>query len=135
MSNPNKLLSRANVLVRKGRPHRAPDWRYNTRRFPVRFYPDAHRKIIMTFVHLRSYGCRFDRRGECTMCNYGIAERVEPDLQIAAVEEALAKNAHYEALYISPAGSMFDPFEVPPVARRRIFELVAATDCTSFSLL
>lgn len=133
MSTANTLLQRANVVVRKGRPHRDASWRYDVRHQPTRLYPEPFRQATMTFVHLRSYGCRFDRTGECTMCNYGIGERLGTEAIVNAAGEALAKTPHYEALYMSPAGSMFDPLEVPNNARRTIFEMIAATDCSSFS--
>ena len=66
------------------------------------------------------------------MCYYGITENVNTDRVLCSVQEALGRKQHYEILFMSPVGSMFDPHEVLPEARRRVFELAAATDCASF---
>lgn len=132
MQATNPILKKANTLTRSDRPHERAGWDSTTRTWKVAL--DAHPRTMvdLTFVYFRSFGCRFDRRGECTMCNYAVAEPVSSQRIVEIVAAALEQRPHYEALGISPFGNMFDPQEVPADARRQIFELAAATDCASF---
>lgn len=135
MSRNNMLLSKANVAIRRNRPSEDAEWEYDIREQVVRFAEEPLRPVNMTFICFRSTGCRFDRRGECTMCNYNIhsfTEREVSEHMLDFIEEAIAKKQHYEYLFMNPLGSMFDPYEVPPDVRRGVFELATATDCTSF---
>lgn len=131
----NTLLLKANMVIRRNRPLEEAEWEYDIREQAVRFAEDPLCPVNMTFICFRSSGCRFDRRGECTMCNYNIhsfAEPVSSERMVDSIKEAINKKLHYEYLFMNPLGSMFDPYEVPLNACRRIFELAAATDCTSF---
>jgi radical SAM enzyme (TIGR01210 family) len=133
MSTVNPVVRQANVIVRRTRPLERPDWEFAVRRVPVAMFVRPRRTVELTFIYFRSFGCRFDRAGECSMCNYAAAERVTSDRITGFVAKALGESDSYDALGISPFGNMFDPVEVPEEARRRIFEMAAATDCTSFS--
>lgn len=135
MSGNNILLSKANVAIRRNRPPEDAKWKYDIREQAVRFAEEPLRPVEMTFICFRSIGCRFDRRGECTMCNYNVhsfAEPVSSERMVNFIKKAINEKQHYEYLFMNPLGSMFDPYEVPAEARRRIFELAAATDCASF---
>jgi hypothetical protein len=70
-----------------------------------------------------THGCSWDA---CTMCDYGKGPEVEIETMVAAVRDALARlPPDVEVLIVTPTGSMLDPAEVPPEARRRIFALMA----------
>lgn len=72
-------------------------------------------------------GCIWDEIGHCTTCNYGAPTRVEPDAMVRAVEVALASLAPTtQTLWVSAFNTLQDR-EVPPDARRRIFELLATS--------
>ena len=79
------------------------------------------------FVYLwfRTRGCRYDAHGGCTMCNYGASTPASEEQMVSAVRKGLSRlDAGDNALLlISPSGSMFDDWEVPPGARDRIFQL------------
>lgn len=66
------------------------------------------------------------------MCHYGTTQDINTDRVLRSVQKALSKKEHYDVLVMSPLGSIFDPYELPPEARRCVFEFAAATDCTSF---
>jgi hypothetical protein len=71
-------------------------------------------------------GCTHDA---CTMCDYGKGPRVRGADMVAAVHRGLAELdlAALAYLEVSPSGSMLDPAEVPPAARRAIFQTVSTT--------
>lgn len=133
MSQANSLVRRANTLIRASRPREQDGWRYAVREQRVTMDPRPSVERTLTFIYFRSFGCRFDRAGECTMCNYATAERVDTASIIASVHEALGQRDHYDALGISPFGNMFDVTEVPAPARDAIFALAAETDAAIFS--
>jgi len=133
MPEKNILLLRTNALIRRTRPMVQPGLGYLIRKAAITLNDEPNLILELTLIWFRTFGCRYDRRGECTMCNYGVAEHVNADRIVDFVQKALAESSHYEALYISPSGSFFDPFEVPPEARRRILELADATDCIIFA--
>lgn len=79
-------------------------------------------------------GCTWDRRGECTMCNYGQSSSVSDDAMVSFVRAGLDSiDVPLDELYVSPSGSLLDPREVPPSARRRILDLVASFPVERFS--
>jgi len=88
---------------------------------------------LLTYIFFRTSGCRYDRSGECTMCNYGTAERQSSDQIIANVRSALAQHDDYDALGITPLGNMFDTMEVPAAARCAIIDLASEREGTIFS--
>lgn len=77
------------------------------------------------FVSLwfRTRGCRHDAHGGCTMCNYGASTAVSEDQMVDSVRRGLAALERHDdmTLLLSPSGSMFDDWEVPPRARAAIF--------------
>ncbi|MEV4211214.1 hypothetical protein [Micromonospora sp. NPDC049662] len=133
MLQTNMLLRRANTLIRARRPPEQESWRYTVRRQRVVMDPRPAQERLLTYVFFRSFGCRYDRAGECTMCNYAAAERVDLDRMVESVREALGQHDDYDALGISPLGNMFDPAEVPVVAREAIFGMAAQTSASIFS--
>ncbi|MEV0764781.1 hypothetical protein [Nocardia sp. NPDC050435] len=133
MFQANSLIRKANISIRARRPREQENWRYAVRRQQVTMDPRPSVERTLTFVYFRSFGCRFDRAGECTMCNYAAAERVDTGNIISSVREALREQNHYDALGISPFGNMFDVSEVPAEARDAIFDMAAETDANIFS--
>jgi radical SAM enzyme (TIGR01210 family) len=131
-SRQNILLLKTNAAIRKSRPLLKSEWKYTIREEIVKSPTNHGCMLNLTLIFFRSYGCRFSREGECIMCNYEIAEHMNSESILNIVQEALNEKQHYEALFISPLGSMFDYREVAPEARCHIFELAAATDCISF---
>lgn len=133
MAQANALLRKANNAVRAHRPREQDQWRYTVRRQRVTMDPRPSRENELTYVFFRSFGCRFDRAGECTMCNYAVAERVDADSMVGSVREALALRDDYDALGVSPLGNMFDPSEVPVAAREAIVDMVARVPGSIYS--
>lgn len=133
MLHANSLVRKANTLLRAARPLEQDGWRYAVRQQRVTMDPRPSAERVLTFVYFRSFGCRYDRAGECTMCNYAAAERVDSGSIVASVREALAQHEHFDALGISPFGNMFDTTEVPAEARNAIFAMAAETDASIFS--
>jgi len=119
-------------MIRTGHPLLESEWKYTIREEAVKSVTNPGHTLNLTLIFFRSFGCRFSRQGECTICDYQIAEHVITDRILHLVQEALGRKQHYEILFVAPLGSMFDPYEVPPEARCRIFELAVATDCMGF---
>ncbi|TCR16022.1 hypothetical protein [Streptomyces sp. BK205] len=133
MTQANALLRKANRLIRAHRPKESDEWRYTVRRQRVAMDPRPSRERELTYVFFRSFGCRYDRAGECTMCNYAVAERVDAPSMVESVREALSQQSAYDALGVSPLGNMFDPSEVPAAARETILDMVAAVPGNIYS--
>ncbi|MGF0032208.1 radical SAM protein [Bariatricus sp. SGI.154] len=58
-------------------------------------------------------GCRHDRQGGCTMCNYGKGRTCWEDEILREIEKTIAQMPEeYEEFIISPIGSMLDEREV-----------------------
>lgn len=129
----NTLLRQGNAIIRAGRPAESSDWRYTIRRQLVAMDPRPSPARLLTYIFFRTVGCRYDRAGECTMCNYGTAERQSAAQIVAAVEEAVAEHDDYDALGITPIGNMFDPAEVPAAARMAIIDIAAGQPGTIYS--
>jgi radical SAM enzyme (TIGR01210 family) len=115
----NPFLSRVALRLRHGRPA-----------FPSDRLTTIHHEVVggRPFVRLwfLTEGCTHDRRGHCTMCNYGIGTPVRWDAVVDAVAEDLAVlDGANGTLLLSPSGSMFDEREVPADIRRELFALAA----------
>jgi hypothetical protein len=85
-------------------------------------------------VHVSTWfqtrGCTWDlQRGGCTMCNYARGLALSAEEMLAAVEKAFAetRGLDVESRFVYPAGSLFDPAEVPAEARRGIWRLLRAS--------
>jgi radical SAM enzyme (TIGR01210 family) len=127
-------LRRSMAALRSSRPPFPDEATWVVR--PSRTFVVEESRIRSAELHLvwfKTRGCTYDRAGECTMCNYGGGPEVASDLMVAHVEEALASEAAFDALYVSPAGSMFDPTEVPPAALAGIRTAIAAASSNSLS--
>jgi archaeosine synthase beta-subunit len=115
----NRLLSQVNAAVRAGRAAIPAE-------YAVKVNQEAIGDASYAAIWFRTRGCAFDRRGECTMCNYGMAKDVEAETMIAAVRQGLSQVSPHPnlSLYVSPSGNFLDDWEVPPAARDGILRLV-----------
>jgi len=85
-------------------------------------------------IWFRTQGCRHSHAGGCTMCNYWTSAPATVDQMITSVQAALnTVEFHPDLLMVNPFGSMFDEWEVPPRARRAIFELLSRVPPTSIA--
>ena len=112
----NPLLTRLNATIRADRPPipRETQWAH--------YYSPVPEGLLLQMWFLTG-GCRWDG---CTMCNYGKGPRLSAEEIVAAAKEGLdAIDRPVRLLDVSPSGSMLDPGEVPPEARREIFALMA----------
>jgi radical SAM enzyme (TIGR01210 family) len=119
----NPFLSRVGAELRKKRPLVPSSLHFTTR---VEQVPGGY----MVSVWFRTQGCRHDRSGACTMCNYWASAPTTAHEQVDYVREALDSltMTPYELL-ASPSGSMLDPWEVPIDARGGIYRLIRASQC------
>lgn len=133
MLTANTLLKHGNATIRARRPLESADWNYTIRRQKVTMDPRPSPARLLTYIFFRTAGCRYDRAGECTMCNYGAAEKQSAGQIVANVRDALAQHSDYDALGITPLGNMFDTMEVPQAARSAIIDLAADQPGSIFS--
>src|SRR3712207_393400 len=80
-------------------------------------------------IWVPSRGCRFDFAGYCTMCNYGVPDKVSHAQMIEAVRVGLEQLAPIPSVLWVSAFNMLDPTEVPLDVLRRVLLLIAETDC------
>lgn len=95
-----------------------------------------HEKVdggVFCEIWFMTEGCKHDRDGGCTMCNYGKGYKVADDEILALIKERLESTPQpLRQLVISPSGSMFDDEEVSPYLREEIFKLASAYNCEKF---
>ena len=78
----------------------------------------------LPFVYYTSGQCSFDRIGSCIMCNFGRCNRIDDDVIIKRVGQLIDTFSDRPAIYITPAGSMFDDAEVSLGLRKELFRMV-----------
>src|SRR5438105_2907584 len=111
----NPFLSKVNTALRRGRPSTPETLNYTV-------WSGPGEEHLYAAVWFRTRGCRFDYRGQCTMCDYWVSTLPSADQMVQSCREALATLTSVPAtLLVSPSGSMFDEWEVPAEARRGIF--------------
>ncbi len=76
-----------------------------------------------------SAGCAWDLSGHCFACNYGHPRRPHPDEMVEAVALGLAALESIPSTLWISSFNFLDQREVPQQVRRRILELIAATEC------
>jgi len=122
----NLFLSR---LARALRRERKNFWDHHA--YHVRL--SSYRGEEEAGVWFRTRGCRFDRAGGCTMCNYSAGPPTTAEEMVAAVRAGLTEvPLGVTHLLVSPSGNFLDPWEVPVLARRAILDLVASYPRISF---
>lgn len=95
---------------------------------------------IFAEIWFMTEGCKHDRNGGCTMCNYGKGHKVEDEGMLSLIDGKLTEinskvietNTPLKQLIISPTGSMFDEEEVSNNLRNGIFRLVGKYKCEKF---
>ncbi|MBQ7221834.1 MAG: hypothetical protein IJS28_12760 [Synergistaceae bacterium] len=107
--------------------------------FPVEYLSDVRIEKVNNAaccdIWFMTRGCSHDKKGGCTMCNYGCGKGliVDDEAVIASLSEQLAGiHGEIEETAISPSGSMLDDEEVPPKLREKILELVGGLNCRNF---
>lgn len=118
----NPFLSAVGARLRLGRAH-----------YPLEVSVTVGTEVVdgkpFIRVWFRTSGCTYDRQGLCTMCNYGVgdrvAETVAEDIRVAL--RGVQPDGQSTVL-VSPSGSMFDPREVPDEIRASILTAVAETE-------
>ncbi len=123
----NPLLTKVMVRLRRDREPFSPEQTFYVR-------TDDAMGGVFAQVWFQTRGCTWDRRGACTMCNYGQSAEIAPENMALFVREALDSiDVDLAELYVSPSGSLLDPIEVPPEARRAIYEIVDRFPVAKFS--
>lgn len=100
------------------------------------FYVRVDRAMGGVFAQLwfLTRGCTWDRRGSCTMCNYGQSDAITTDEMVSFVRKGLDSiDSPVDELYVSPSGSLLDTTEVPADARLAIYRLVDKFPVERFS--
>lgn len=88
---------------------------------------------VFAEIWFMTEGCKHDRSGGCTMCNYGKGYVVEDQEIIKLIDDKLTEiNMPLKQLVISPTGSMFDEEEVSEHLRNEIFRLAGKFQCEKF---
>ena len=87
------------------------------------------RKNERSFASLwfRTVGCRYSRAGGCTMCDYFISKDVSEEDMYSFFLDAMKELPEPPSLMvIMTSGSFFDPDEVPPDVRTKIYKYLSA---------
>ena len=114
----NQILSKINKKIRKNRKRlKSSDI----------FYPRIEKIVGGYYLELwfTTEGCSFDKSGSCTMCNYGLGNKVDNRIIIKKLEDYLEKlKLDITELMISPSGSLWDNNEVDEELLHGIYNLV-----------
>lgn len=99
-----KLLSKANILIRKKRPLDNSSKRIN--------FFKRNNFLQLTF---QTNGCRYSSSGSCTMCNYGKGSIPAFQTILQELEEICHSNAFLESdiVLLGASGSFLDDGEIP----------------------
>ena len=114
----SKLLSDLGLALRRERPL-----------VPASF---SHRIVVaepgrrFAQIWLRTRGCKHDiLHGGCTICNYWSSTPPSPDEITKSMKAALAALPFEPAtVVLSASGSVLDPWEIEPIARRRVLTVL-----------
>lgn len=124
-----RFLSRAMLALRRSRSATPAQTHY------VRY--DTTGRGSFAQIWFATRGCSWDRRGSCTMCNYGTGPSVSSSTIVGYVKDALSSirndSVELDELFISPSGSLLDRAEVPDAALSQILDLVSEQPVTRFS--
>ncbi len=112
----NKLLSKANILIRQNRPLDNPDEIITVFR--------RNNFLQLTF---HSNGCRYSAAGSCTMCNYGIG-KIAKLQDILSELETICQSKDFkecDMILLGASGSFLDDQEIPADYQHKIMERIA----------
>ena len=79
----------------------------------------------LPFIYFDTKGCKFDRAGACTMCNFGRNTKYTEDQTFEAVQSIIKSNEGQPIIMVVASGSLLDDWEVSPKQRKRILEVIA----------
>lgn len=79
----------------------------------------------LPFISFDTKGCKFDKAGACTMCNFGRNTKYTEEQTFEAVESIIKSNQGKPFIEVVASGSLLDDWEVSPEQRRRILKAVA----------
>ena len=87
---------------------------------------DVNQPYSRAEINFRTKGCKRRYQGGCTMCCYWLSDTISAEEIVQAVNDALSSlSGAPNLLILNPFGSMFDDWEVPPIARGQIFKSLA----------
>ncbi len=112
----NKLLSKANIMIRKDRPVDNPDEIITVFR--------RNNFLQLTF---QSNGCRYSEVGSCSMCNYGKGKIAKLQEIMQELEAICQSNDFKECdmILLGASGSFLDDREIPAEYQYKIMERIA----------
>src|SRR3989344_5659442 len=85
----------------------------------------AEKPYKLPFVYFDTRGCKFDKAGACTMCNFGRDTKHTEDETFEAVGSVIESVKDQPFIQIVSSGSFLDEWEVSPHQRQRILDAVA----------
>lgn len=112
----NKLLSKANILMRKNRPLDNPNEIITVFR--------RNNFLQLTF---QSNGCRYSAAGSCSMCNYGKGKTATLQ-EILSKLETICQTKDFkecDMILLGASGSFLDDQEIPNEYQHKIMERIA----------
>lgn len=112
----NKLLSEANILMRKNRPLDNPNEIITVFR--------RNNFLQLTF---QSNGCRYSVAGSCSMCNYGKGKIVALQKILSELETICQTKDFKECdmILLGASGSFLDDQEIPNEYQHKILERIS----------
>ena len=126
-----QVVSEARMLRRQMLALRADEPHAGSGEFWVHRETVAGRSSVQVWFQTR--GCTWHRRGECTMCNYGVGPDATADVMVARVAAALDDVEESDELWVSPSGSLLDEREVPDAALDGILALLASAPAATIA--
>lgn len=101
--------------------------------FPVEYLSSLRKEVVNNMISSQlwfiSSGCSHEKKGGCTMCNYGYGKGFQFDqsLILDSIKGHLNSlgNERVHELVIGPTGSFLDDEEVSPDLRREIYILLS----------
>lgn len=119
MNDAQGLMARLGIEMKKGRQRY-----WDLEDFVVRLGLRLGKQEASLFFRTR--GCRHDRRGGCTMCDYSAGLSTNATFMTSYVRQGLdALPVGVDSILVSPSGSFLDPWEVPLDARAGILSILA----------
>lgn len=104
--------------------------------FPVEYLASLRKEIVNNMISGQlwfiSGGCSHEKKGGCTMCNYGYGKgfNFSQNKILDSIKECLDMlgNEHVHELVIGPTGSFLDDDEVSPDLRNEIYTLLSSVN-------
>lgn len=71
------------------------------------------RRKGLLHVCITSEGCRYQKTGSCTMCNYGVSKLLPLGIICEQIKDAIEKSTDINSILIGTMGSIWDSQEIP----------------------